>query len=197
MKTFWNLFFIKKPLSRLRTAFHTGRYKKVKAMIGEGRTLDIGCGKPCEHMPDQAFLRFLDKDNSVGLDIEERKGPYEFHKGNITSMPFKDGEFDNVVAMEILEHITDISKALAEIKRVLKPKGILVMSTPDNSLLWKTIWEIWSATAGRMWHHKHQVSYNSSEWRNFLEEHFEQIELKRQWRFDLIFRGIPRLREKR
>ena len=184
------------PLSGLRIAFHTGRYRKVKAMLGEGRTLDIGCGRPCEHMPDQAFLRFLGRRDSVGLDLRELEGPYEFRRGSVTSMPFGDGEFDNVTAMEILEHITEVPAALAEIKRVLKPGGVFVMTTPDNSLLWKAIWAVWSGTVGRMWHHDHLVSYNAGEWREFLKEQFECAEMRRNWRFDLVFRCVPRAGKK-
>ncbi len=179
------------PLNRLRMAFHTGRYLKVKAMLGPGKTLDIGCGRPCECMPDQAFLRFLARPGAVGLDLRDIKGPYGFFRGSVTAMPFKDGELDNVVAMEILEHINDVPAALAEIKRALKPGGVLVVSTPDNSPLWNLIWEIWSGTVGRMWHHDHLVSYNADEWRAMLERYFEVTVLRRHWRFDLVFRCVP------
>lgn len=180
------------PLTRLRIAFHTGRYRKVIAMLKAGRVLDIGCGRPCEAMPDQAFLRFLGRPGSVGLDLKKIEGPYEFRQGSVTAMPFKDGELDNVTAMEILEHITEVREALKEIKRVLRPGGVLVMTTPDNSMLWNLIWGVWSATVGRMWHHEHVVSYNAGQWRALLEEQFDVTDFKRNWRFDLVFRCVPR-----
>jgi len=180
------------PVNALRKTFHTGRYAKVKAMLGPGKTLDIGCGRPCECMPDQAFLRYLARPGSAGLDLKEIKGPYEFFRGSVTAMPFKDGELDNVVAMEILEHIKEVPEALAEIKRTLKPGGILVMSTPDNSFLWTALWEVWSSTLGRMWHHDHLVSYNAEEWRAQLERYFEVTDLQRNWSFDLVFRCVPK-----
>ncbi|MHB0997071.1 MAG: class I SAM-dependent methyltransferase [Elusimicrobiales bacterium] len=191
-ETYEDIYRASGPLTRLRIAFHTGRYRKVIAMLNPGRVLDIGCGRPCEALPDQAFLRFLGRPGSVGLDLKKIEGPYEFRQGSVTAMPFRDGELDNVTAMEILEHITECREALKEIKRVLRPGGVLVMTTPDNSFVWNLIWGVWSATVGRMWHHEHVVSYNADQWRALLEEQFEVTDLKRNWRFDLVFRCVPR-----
>ncbi len=180
------------PLSRLRIAFHTGRYRKVAAMLVPGKVLDIGCGRPCESLPDQAFLRFLGRPGSAGLDLKRLEGPYEFRQSSVLALPFKDAELDNVTAMEILEHITEVREALKEIKRVLRPGGVLVMTTPDNSPLWNLIWGVWSSTVGRMWHHEHLVSYDAGQWRELLEEQFTVTEFRRHWRFDLVFRCVPR-----
>ena len=49
---------------------------------------------------------------------------------DITSMPFKDEEFDFVYASHVLEHVQDDRKALSEVKRVLKPKGIAILPVP-------------------------------------------------------------------
>jgi len=191
-ENFEDIFRASGPLSRLRIAFHTDRYRKVIAMLNPGRVLDIGCGRPCEVLPDQAFLRFLGRPGSVGLDIKKIEGPYEFRQGSVLALPFRDGELDNVTAMEILEHITEVREALKEIKRVLRPGGVLVMTTPDNSPLWNLIWGIWSSTVGRMWHHEHVISYKAGQWRELLEEQFSVTEFKRNWRFDLVFRCVPR-----
>jgi ubiquinone/menaquinone biosynthesis C-methylase UbiE len=161
-------------------------------MLDPGRVLDIGCGRPCEALPDQAFLRFLGRPGSIGLDLKKMEGPYEFRQGSVTALPFGDGELDNVTAMEVLEHITEVREALREIRRVLKPGGVLVMTTPDNSALWNAIWAVWSATAGRMWHHEHVVSYDAEQWRALLEEQFTVTGTGRNWRFDLVFRCVPR-----
>ncbi|MBK8142717.1 MAG: class I SAM-dependent methyltransferase [Chitinophagaceae bacterium] len=40
--------------------------------------------------------------------------------------------FDVAVSFETLEHITDHDKMVAEIKRVIKPGGVLLISTPDK-----------------------------------------------------------------
>ncbi|MBP7341766.1 MAG: class I SAM-dependent methyltransferase [Smithellaceae bacterium] len=50
--------------------------------------------------------------------------------GDITKLPYADGSFDCVICSEVLEHIPEHEKALGELVRVLKPKGILAVSVP-------------------------------------------------------------------
>jgi SAM-dependent methyltransferase len=45
-------------------------------------------------------------------------------------MPFADGEFDRVVASEVLEHIPDDETAIAELVRVLRPGGTIAVTVP-------------------------------------------------------------------
>jgi SAM-dependent methyltransferase len=47
-----------------------------------------------------------------------------------TSLPFPDGAFDRVIAAEILEHIPDDWRAMAEIARVLRPGGVAAITVP-------------------------------------------------------------------
>lgn len=52
--------------------------------------------------------------------------------GNIEEMKFKDGTFDVALLNEVLEHISNEFNALLEIKRVLKPNGILIIFSPNR-----------------------------------------------------------------
>ena len=47
-----------------------------------------------------------------------------------TRLPFADSSFDKIICSEVLEHIENYSGVLLEIKRVLKPKGVLAISVP-------------------------------------------------------------------
>ncbi|GAA3344277.1 bifunctional 3-demethylubiquinone 3-O-methyltransferase/2-octaprenyl-6-hydroxy phenol methylase [Amorphoplanes nipponensis] len=49
--------------------------------------------------------------------------------GDVTALPLADGAADVVVAGEILEHVTDLPGAVAELCRVLRPGGLLVLDT--------------------------------------------------------------------
>lgn len=51
-------------------------------------------------------------------------------KADITNLPFERAEYDFVFASHVLEHIQDDSKALSEIRRVLKPTGLAVLPVP-------------------------------------------------------------------
>ena len=53
-------------------------------------------------------------------------------RGDILHMPFRSGVFDAVVSLEVLEHVRGGLKALEEMQRVLKPEGVLVVSTPNR-----------------------------------------------------------------
>lgn len=48
-------------------------------------------------------------------------------------LPFDDGSFDLVFASEVIEHLADTDAFLSELNRVLKPGGMLVLSTPNSS----------------------------------------------------------------
>ena len=52
--------------------------------------------------------------------------------GSILEMPFPDNHFDIVVSSEVIEHTPEPEKAIKEIFRVLKPGGIMVLSTPNR-----------------------------------------------------------------
>lgn len=51
-------------------------------------------------------------------------------EGDALALPFDDGEFDRIIAAEILEHIPDDRTAMEELFRVLKPGGVLAMTVP-------------------------------------------------------------------
>ncbi|MBS0452234.1 MAG: methyltransferase domain-containing protein [Proteobacteria bacterium] len=54
----------------------------------------------------------------------------------ITRLPFADGIFDLVCALDIVEHVDDGDGALAELVRVARPGAVLLISTPLHPALW-------------------------------------------------------------
>lgn len=86
--------------------------------IGNGRRGRRGVFKP----PFERVKRW------IYLDLNEKLQPHL--RGRVESLPLKDGLFDTVVCLEVFEYVTDPQKALSEIRRVLKPEGKLVLSTP-------------------------------------------------------------------
>lgn len=52
------------------------------------------------------------------------------HQIDILDIPYRNNFFDYVIINHVLEHITDIKKAISEVKRVLKPNGKLILSFP-------------------------------------------------------------------
>ena len=173
-------------LDFIKQKHHYGRYRIVKDFIsGDGKNLlDIGCGSPSDCMEDGAFLRYLGYGN--GIDIRDMDIEFPFAKGNIMGIPFEDGRFDIITAIEVLEHVPDIRKALSEVRRVLKKGGIFVMSTPNNHLFFRVFWWFWEKTFGTMWHDKHITNISKKDWINLLKGYFEIEQIINYWRVNLI-----------
>ncbi|MGH8996580.1 MAG: class I SAM-dependent methyltransferase, partial [Acidimicrobiales bacterium] len=51
-------------------------------------------------------------------------------QGNALDLPFRDGAFDRIVASEVLEHIANDRRAIAELARVLRPGGTMAVTVP-------------------------------------------------------------------
>ena len=58
-----------------------------------------------------------------------------FHEGDVTALPVPDAEFDRVLSVQVLEYVDDIPAALAELLRVLRPGGRVVIWDVD----WATV----------------------------------------------------------
>lgn len=96
--------------------------------------LDIGCGRGflLNHLGDSGLSGL------TGMDVYDdvHSDRFEFVRGDVTErLPFEDGTFECVVAGEIIEHVPDPDSFLREIRRVLRPRGTLVISTP-NMVSW-------------------------------------------------------------
>lgn len=113
----------------LQRAWQRRRHEIVTRQAGGGgRVLDVGCGS-------SRILR--DLPGAVGLDISFPKLRYmrrygiPLVHGSIFALPFRDRVADVVVCSEIIEHVPGGPAPLAELARVLRPGGILVLGTPD------------------------------------------------------------------
>jgi len=57
-------------------------------------------------------------------------------RGEIPALPFADRQFDLVAAFDVIEHVSDDQRAFAELSRVLKDGGRLIISVPLHAHLW-------------------------------------------------------------
>ncbi len=100
------------------------------------KVLDIACGygygtkmlaKHCSEIYgadiDRNIIEYNRKNNG--------SSNIKYHVEDVTTLSYDDNEFDAVTSMETLEHV-DAPKYFEELYRVLKPGGILILSTPQN-----------------------------------------------------------------
>lgn len=87
----------------------------------DGKILDIGS-------KNRRYDNLL-KTKPVAIDIFENKAK-DVLAGDINKLDFETGSFDNVICFEVLEYIDTPQKAIAEMARVLKSGGILILSVP-------------------------------------------------------------------
>ena len=119
---------------------HLHRYA-FAAQWGRGaRILDAACG---EGYGSALLAESAESVTGVDIDPEtigharRRYGHLRnlnFEVADCTRLPFEDGEFQQVVSFETLEHLAEQEALLAEFRRVLAGDGFLVLSSPDKAV---------------------------------------------------------------
>lgn len=143
---------------------HVVRYRAVEDLVKGKVVLDIASGSG---YGSQILSKTAKK--VYGVEIDERSVAYaqehfssqnlEFMQGDAIKIPLKDGSVDVVVTFETLEHIADYKQFIREIKRVLRPKGIAVISTPND-------------TEFSEGNHFHLYEFNHTEFQKLLKANF-------------------------
>lgn len=114
--------------------------------VGAGtKVIDVGCGAGRHTFEafrrgadvigfDQSASDLNDVDEILQAMKEQGEAPAsakgEAVKGDALDLPYADGTFDVVIASEILEHVPQDDRAIAELVRVLKPGGQLAITVP-------------------------------------------------------------------
>ena len=131
--------------------FQRRRTATIKTMLDAKNSeviLDIGCGSGVQ-------LRALDVDSPqlmIGMDLN--RGALLFAKGkdipntefliaDAEQLPFKEKTVDRIISAEIIEHLHEPEKMIAESKRVLKDYGKIVISTPNENSIWGVYEFLW------------------------------------------------------
>lgn len=105
------------------------------------RLLDCGCGPGTISLD---FARMVAPGEVIGIDREESQlelaraaaraqgvQNVRFEAASIYSLPYDDESFEGVFAHALFEHLKEPARALAELRRVLKPGGFAALRSPD------------------------------------------------------------------
>ena len=116
---------------------HTLRYSFARPLCRRRYVLDLACGEGYG-----SAMVAADAERVLGVDIDEKtvasaRERYahvpnvDFQTGDAHSIDAPDASVDCVLAFEMIEHVDDPERVIAEIRRVLRPTGFLLVSTPN------------------------------------------------------------------
>lgn len=159
----------KGPLEWMVRAFRRRRARRVLALKPRGRILDIGCGRGL-------LLRFLKERGwqCSGTELLEPLARFlsaayglDVRACGVRDCRFAPGEFDVVTMYHVLEHLGDPRETLREVRRILRPDGVLVVEVPNAA-------SVQSRLSGSRWFHldvpRHAVHFTPATLRRMLEE---------------------------
>ena len=117
---------------------HWQRYLFARSLVKDKRVLDVACGEGygSKLLAEQAA-------SVVGVDVSveviehatRRYGSLAglgFRLGDCERLDFPDASFDVIVSFETIEHVPNQEQVLAELRRILAPDGVLIISTPNK-----------------------------------------------------------------
>ena len=155
---------------------HNHRYLAVREICHGKDVLDIASGEGF----GSALLADVAK-SVVGVDISPEtiahasqryaRSNLQFRQGSAAKIPIPSKSIDVVVSFETLEHLAQHSEMLAEIKRVLRAEGVLVISTPDKR-------EYTDIPGQKNEYHVKELYRN--EFEELIAKHFRHIEIAGQ-----------------
>lgn len=149
-------------------AEHITRYKATQQLVDKKIVLDIasGSGYGTKILAEKASKVF-------GVDVDTKSVAYskskfpadniEYLVGDGINIPLNDSSIDIVVSFETIEHIENYTKFISEVIRVLKPDGLLIISTPNDI----------EFAEGN---HFHVHEFTEKELTGLLKEHFKYID---------------------
>jgi ubiquinone/menaquinone biosynthesis C-methylase UbiE len=164
----------------IQSQWHRFKFAKIKDHLPSNaqNILDVGCG------PGTFIGNFLPPSiKGFGIDIanpqiEFAKKKYPFSHLRFIgiegdTLPFEDGFFDSVTCIELIEHlpIEKIDSLLKEIKRVLRPGGALLLTTPNYGSAWPLIEFFVNKLSPVSYAHQHISKFRKKSLINLLRTH--------------------------
>lgn len=165
----------------LKSAVHAaGRdLERLSARLADfpdARLLDMGCGAG-----HASFIAAAQVKEVIAYDLSEQmlsvvngaaktRGIFNImtQQGYAEVLPFDDGSFDVVISRYSAHHWHDVGKALREVKRVLKPGGVVIfmdVMSPGHPVL-----DIWLQTVEALRDTSHVRNYSSGEWLSLFND---------------------------
>ncbi len=118
---------------------HWHRYHYVLPLVTSKNVLDVACGEGygsalmSRHAAAVHGVDISTEAIAHGRNAYADRSNLEFVEASCTQLPFEAAKFDVVVSFETIEHIHEQAAFLDEVRRVLKPEGVLILSCPNKA----------------------------------------------------------------
>jgi GT2 family glycosyltransferase/SAM-dependent methyltransferase/glycosyltransferase involved in cell wall biosynthesis len=152
---------------------HFARYVYARQFCTGKAILDTGCGVGYGS-------RYIAEEASSVVGIDNDPAAIAYARTNFSSLntqylvadshniPFETGSFDVVTSFELIEHLPRATDYLAEVRRVLKPDGVLIVSTPNHT--------VYSEHRGGEPNPFHVQEWDFDDFAALLKQYFSQVE---------------------
>lgn len=160
-------------------------YEETAKLVPPGLALDLGCNNGYG-----SFELSRNGHEVIGADVSARAledarkrfdAPnLQFRQVDGLELPFDSNHFDLVTSFQVIEHIVDMDGYLNEIRRVLKPGGIAMFTTPNATIRLDP--------GMKPWNHFHIQEFTPSQLEALLRSVFSEVKLRGQFAKDEIYR---------
>lgn len=149
--------------------------KKLLSQIKFKNCLDVGCASG--YMISEVSRTFPNA-KYFAIDIYDKAIEYakklyphiEFKVASAAKLPFKNNSFDLILFYETIEHVQNPKECLAEMKRVLKKEGSLILTMDSGSWLFKLVWFVWENSKGQIWKRAHLHPFHHRELEQLIKD---------------------------
>jgi SAM-dependent methyltransferase len=122
---------------------------RAEDQLGRGRLLEVGAGAGAFASTAKARGWRVDATEISETGVRALAGAgIEVFRGELAGAGYPDGQFDLAVALEVIEHLPRPGRELAEIRRILRPGGLCLVTTPNfNGLSRRLLGTRWRVIA--------------------------------------------------
>jgi SAM-dependent methyltransferase len=123
--------------------WYRGRRRIIRAELDRlplpagARVLDAGCGsgRTLEELRRFGEVSGIELSPDAA-EVARGRGDFDVRIGRLEELPFEDASFDLITCLDVIEHTPNDRLTLAELRRVSKPGGWLVVTVPAYQALW-------------------------------------------------------------
>jgi SAM-dependent methyltransferase len=146
---------------------------------GDETVVDVGCGNGMwlRRLPDG--VRRIGLDQSGGMLDAARDSGAPLVLGDAEALPFADGVADVGLAMHMLYHVPAIADAVAELRRVVRPGGVVLATTNGEAHLSELIDLLTEAIGVDLPPRSLELRFTAETAREYLERSFSRVEATR------------------